>query len=64
MLDKKLDHMAWKSDLMNKKIEEMDSAQNMMNKVNAKTEAAVAELLYVRPLGGSLSHCLQEGKLF
>ena len=44
-IEKQLDHMDWKSDMMNKKIEEMDGAQAMMSKVHTKTEAAIAELL-------------------
>ena len=44
-VDKQLDHIDWKSDMMNKKIEEMDGAQAMMSKVLTKTEAAVAGLM-------------------
>jgi len=43
-LSKRLDHMAWRSDLMNKKIEEMDAAQGMMIRSVEKSESAIATL--------------------
>ncbi|XP_025109475.1 coiled-coil domain-containing protein 178-like [Pomacea canaliculata] len=43
-LDKRLDHIAWKTTLMNNKTEEMDGAQTMMERVCKKTEAAIEEL--------------------
>lgn len=43
-LDKRLDHIAWKTILMNNKTEEMDGAQTMMERVCKKTEAAIEEL--------------------
>lgn len=44
-LAKELEQMAWRADMMNKKIEEMDASQNMMKKLSVKTEAAVEALL-------------------
>ena len=43
-LSKRLDHMAWRSDLMNKKIEEMDAAQGKMIRSVEKSESAIATL--------------------
>ncbi|XP_046357907.2 coiled-coil domain-containing protein 178-like [Haliotis rufescens] len=43
-LDKHLDHIQWKSDMMNKKIEDMDASEIMMKKIINKTEKIIDKL--------------------
>jgi len=43
-LTKKIDHMVWKSEMMEKKMQDMESSSNMMNKAIATTTEAINEL--------------------
>lgn len=43
-LMKRLDHMEWQTDLMNKKLEEMTQSSNMIKKTREKVEVAIEDL--------------------
>ncbi|XP_046576697.1 coiled-coil domain-containing protein 178-like [Haliotis rubra] len=43
-LDKQLDHIQWKSDMMNKKMEDMDASENMMKRVINSTDKIIDKL--------------------
>lgn len=41
---KRLDHIAWKSEMMQKKMADMESSSQMMNKVIATTQESLDDL--------------------
>lgn len=45
-LSKRLDHITWKSEMMEKKMADMESSTQMMNKVIATTQEAINDLEY------------------
>lgn len=43
-MKKRLDHIEWKTDVMNNKMEDMDKSQGMMDRLVANTTKALEEL--------------------
>ena len=43
-VNKQLEHMDWKADMMYKKMEDMDSSNKMMTKTVTKTQTAIDAL--------------------
>lgn len=46
-VNKRLDHMEWKSDVMRNKMEDMDKSQGMMDRLVTNTAKSLDTLTYV-----------------
>ena len=47
-LEKEIDQIKWKSDMMEKKMEDMSTSSEMMSRVIHSTEEDISELEYVK----------------